>query len=93
MSESRNAGTDLAEAEVVRVYIWLCVCVFGRPCIMTATEGWSEIMLMDANYDLGDQLRCQFIYLIKPLLFNPNITGCSKCSARPLRERRSANFR
>lgn len=45
------------------------VCVFGRPAFIGTTEGWSEIMLMAANYDLGDQLFCQFICLIKPSLF------------------------
>lgn len=45
------------------------VCVFGRPVFIGTTEGWSEIMLMAANYDLGDQLFCQFICLIKPSLF------------------------
>ena len=28
--------------------------VFGRPRGVTDTEGWSKIMLMVANYDLGD---------------------------------------
>lgn len=46
------------------------VCVrVGRPGFIGTTVGWSEIMLMAANYDLGDRLFCQFICLIKPSLF------------------------